>query len=319
MPLSNFIFSFNVVMPVFLVVFVGYLLRRSCLDPKTTSRLNWLVFNCALPLMLFRDIGNSDFATVMDGKLILFAVVSTLVIFFITCLIAPKLVKPEGQGAFIQGVFRGNYAIVGLQIITNILGSAHTDKASLIITFIIPLYNILAVLILTIKSSNNESGKNILGNIRKALINIIRNPLIIGIAAGIPFSILHIRLPLFLESGMNSLAGLTTPLALLAIGASINMSQVRNKFKAAAIAAVIKLIVIPLIFLPIAFLIGLSGEQIVILYVMFAAPTAINSFIMADIMGNDSALAANIVLLTTLGSLFTFTLGIFWLRTTGIV
>jgi len=320
MLLNNFIFSLNVVLPVFLVLLVGYFLRH-IINDSTIGRFNWIVFNCALPLMLFRDISGSDFATVIDIKLILFVIVSTLILFALISLCIPmiKSVKPEEEGAFIQGAFRGNYAIVGLPIIANILGDSQTGKAAMITTFTVPLYNVLSVLILTIKSNDKEKDKKTLSNIYKAVLNIARNPLIIGIAAGVPFSVFHKPLPLFLAEAVNSLAGLGTPLALLSIGASINMGQIRNKFKPAAIAAAIKLIIAPLTFVPIAILIGLNGENLVIVYVLLAVPTAVSSYIMASQMGNDSVLAANIVLISVLGSLVTFTVGIFWLRMIGVI
>ncbi|MDR1560607.1 MAG: AEC family transporter [Clostridiales bacterium] len=317
MLLNNFIFSLNVVAPVFLLLFVGYFLRRDILDARTAGRLNWIVYNCALPLMLFRDIAGSDFTSVLDSGLIIFAIVSTLIIFLITSLLALKLVKPTETGAFIQGACRGNYAIVGLQIIANILGESQTGKAALITTFVIPLYNVLSVFVLTLNSNEKDKSKGLWDNVRAALMNIVKNPLIIGILAGVPFSVFHIRLPGAIASVVNSLAVLATPLALLSIGASINLSQIRNKFKPAAIASALKLIATPLIFVPIALKMGFTGERLVILYVMFATPTALNSYIMADLMGNDSTLAANIVLITILGSLFTFTIGVFWLRMIG--
>ena len=317
MLLNNLIFSFNVVMPVFLVLFVGYFLRGKILDSKTVGRLNWIVFNCALPLMLFRDIAGADFTSVLDLGLILFVVVSTLVIFTVTCLFAPVIVNQEEEGAFIHGVFRGNYAIVGLPIIANILGNSQTGKSAMIITFLVPLYNILAVLILTIKSRNKDTNKGNAG-FKTFLRNIIKNPLIIGVILGLPFSVWSIRLPLFLDGAVNTLANLASPLALLSIGASINLSQIRNRLKPAVIAAALKLIVTPLICVSIALLLGFTGERIVILYVTFAVPTAVNSYIMADMMGNDSVLAANIILLTILGSLFTITIGVFWLRMLGV-
>jgi len=311
-------------MPLFLVMFIGFLLRFKALDAVTAGRVNWLVFNCALPLMLFRDIANSDFSAALDIKLICIAVVSTLIVFLCTFLIAPKIVKPEEEGAFVQGAFRGNYAILGLQLIANIMGDAQTGKAAVITTFIIPVYNVLAILALTLKSIDAGQRLSASESIKKASINIIKNPLILGILAGIPFSFLRagtpqFQLPLFLQSALNSIAGLATPLALLVIGASINTGRIRNKFKPAAIAAVIKLILTPLIFVPIALLTGVTGEQAVILFVLFASPTAVSSYIMAESMGNDGALAANIVLITTLGSLFTFTAGVFLLRRAGVI
>ncbi|MDR1537876.1 MAG: AEC family transporter [Clostridiales bacterium] len=318
MILNDFLFSFNVVAPVFVILFIGFFTgRKGILDPETIRKLNWIVFNLALPMLLFRDIAASDFTTVFDFRLILFSVAGTLAAFAAGWLAASRLVEKSEAGAFTQGCFRGNYALIGIPIIANIMGEAYTGKAALIATFIIPLYNVLAIICLIAGAQAEDVKKG--GQLKQALAGIAKNPLIIGIVLGLPFSFFRLSLPSFLSSSLNSMAAISTPLALLAIGASISLKNAKGKFKSACIASSIKLIAIPALVIPLAAAIGFRGENIAIIYVTFAAPTAVSSYIMADRMRNDGPLAASIVAITMLCSVATFTIGVFMLKSLGLL
>ncbi len=308
MILYNFMLSVNAVVPIFVVIFLGYIIRRRKLsDDRSIGHMNAIAFNFALPMLLFRDLYNSDFHQMFDGRFIAYAVFSTILIFLLLWLFAALFIKDKKSvGAFVQGSFRGNYAIVGLPLVANILGDMDTGKGLLVITFIIPIYNVLSVIVLTVTSGNRDNRMII-----TACKNIIKNPLIIGIAAGLVFSFFQIKLPTVLLTPIGYMGNLATPLALIAIGGSIEPKECRAKAKLAIMATAIKLIVLPLIFLPIGMLVGLNGEDLVVLFVMYAAPTAISSYIMTVNMEGDAKLSLNILLLTTMFSVFTFTLGAF--------
>lgn len=279
--------------------------------------MNRIVFGYALPVMLFRDIAGSNFSEIFDAKLLVYAVVTTLVIFAASWMAAIIFIKDRSSiGVFVQGCTRSNYAIIGLPLIANVLGGANTGKGAVITTFVVPLYNVMSVIVLSIYSGKIEGRGNI---IKESVINIWKNPLIRGILVGLIFSAFKIKLPTFLSASVNNVASLTTPLALLTIGAGINFEKMRARFKPAATAAVIKLVLSPLIFVPLAVLLNMRGEPLVVLYVMYASPAAVASYIMAQSMGGDEYLASNIVLLTTLASVFTFTCGIFLLKQFGLI
>lgn len=316
--LQDFIFSVNSVFPIFIVIGLGYFMRvKGFNDEKTIKKMNGIVFNFAVPLLLFRDIYNSDFSVSVDLKLICYAVLTTLLCFGVLWFFADKLIKDKkAVGAFVQGCYRGNYAIIGMSLVSSIIGSNMSGKSALITTFVIPLYNVLAVIVLTCTAENLEGG----GQIKKAILNICKNPLILGILAGVPFSLLNIKLPRAIISSINYMAQLATPLALIAIGGSINLKALKESFKLSMTATIIKLVIIPSLFLTLAYLIGLkSGEQMIILYVLYASPTAVNSYIMAANMGSDEKLASNIILMTTIFSVFTFTIGVYIFKCIGIL
>jgi len=314
--LENFIFSVNCVLPLFLILAAGFFLRRiEILDHNAVTRMNAVVFNAALPVMLFRDIAGSDFLLYFDLRLIIYGVITTLLIFLILFVFGNAFVKDRKKaGAFVQGSFRGNYAIIGLPIIHNILGEL-SGMAILLIAFIVPLYNVLSIVALSYGGSEKNDGKVVVA----ALKNIIRNPIIIGVLAGIPFSVFQIEFPVILKTSMNYMANLTTPLSLMAIGATLTASNLKFGFRDTLTASSLKLIIMPVMFAFATFAFGFRGEAFVILFVNSAVPTAVSSYIMADIMKCDSRLAANIVIVTTFFSVFTFTFGIYIIKTLGII
>ncbi len=314
--LDNFIFSINVVLPIFIVILLGYVLRvLNVFKVSDIKVFNKIVFTVALPLMLFKDISRSDFSNFFDVKMLTFALVTTFLSFSVAWLVAILIVKRESRGSFIQGCFRGNYAIIGLSLIANILGASNTGKGAIVTTFVIPIYNILSVVALSVYGSKKNQENIFVSSVK----NIIKNPLIIGIVVAFPFTFFSIKLPDFVNMSVNYMSNLATPLALIAIGGSINPSDFLKSAGSSALASLLKLVIIPGVFVPFAVYFGLTGESLVVLFVMYSVPTAVSSFVMADAMGNDAPLAANIVLMTTIFSIFTFTIGIFIFKTLNLI
>jgi len=315
--LSDLIFSFNAVIPIFLVMLLGLVVRRlKIVDASATKQMNSLVFKVALPIMLFKTVYGSDYSQMLDRKFMLFLIISVIAFFFICWLIAVKLIDDDKKkGAFVQGCFRGNYAILGIALSAEVLGFMPSIAITGVI-IIVPLFNILSVIILTIYGEQKVESKNIAITIIKS---IVTNPLIIGIFAGIVLTLLNIEIIPLLNTPLSMVSSLATPFALLVIGASLDFSQVKERLKYTLAASALKLIIMPLIFVPLAILAGISTEGIVVLFVLYAAPTAIASYAMAAHMGTDEHLASNIVLLTSLISILTYTIGVYILRVIGIV
>jgi hypothetical protein len=314
---GNFIFSVNAVFPVFLVIAFGYFLRvRRFLSPETIGQMNNLVFSFALPAMLFRDVYRSDFSAMFDPKLVFWAMGSTIGIFILLWVSAEIFLRKQKPmvGAFVQGAFRGNYAILGLSLVANILGDRNTGMGALLVAFIVPIYNVFSVIILTAKGARDGArwnGKLVLN----ILLSIAKNPLIIGIALGFIANITKLPLPTAVGGGVQYLATLGTPLALVAIGGSIRFSEWKLCLAPAVAAALVKTLVTPLVFVTASVLMGFRGEALVVLFVMYATPTAISSYVMAARMKADTQLASAIILISTMVSVFTFTAGIYILKT----
>lgn len=316
--MSNFLFSVNVTFPIFLVMVLGYVLRRiGMLNDNFVTVANKFNFKVTLPVLLFRDLSNVDIQAVFDVKYVLFCAIATSICFWSVWGLAKIFMKDKTMiGAFTQASFRSSAAVMGLAFIQNIYGAS--TMGSLMIIGAVPLYNIYSVLVLTFEANDPENeGKRDTARIRQAGINILKNPIIIGIVLGLIVALLHNPLPTLVNKTVSTTAQMATPLALIALGAGFEGRKALAKIKPTLWAAFIKLIAQAAIFIPIAELCGFTGEKMVALLVMLAAPATPSCYIMAKNMHNDGTLTASIVVATTLLASLTLTGWIFILKTVG--
>lgn len=309
--LTDLLFIMNVVLPVFLLVFIGIVLRiLSIIDDKFVRITSDFVYKVSLPALVFLKLYDVDLGRTFSMPMMLIIIVGTIVVYYFSRLIAYYLkLKPEDEGVYIQGAFRSNYAIVGLAIILRMFGPEAVAKASFYLIFALPIYNLLAVIVLN--KPHNRGEKLALS---KTMKEIILNPLIVAVIMAIPFSAFSIRLPDAIDTTGNYLAEIALPLALLGIGGSFNINSLKKASGLAFGSASIKNIIAPLFATLAAYYIGITGTDLGIIFIVFACPTAIVSFIMAAGMRGNIRLAGNIIIISTLGSLFTMTLGLFLLR-----
>lgn len=314
--METFLFSLQLVAPVFLIIFLGVFLKRiKIIDDKFSSVSSKLVFNVALPVFIFLKIALFDFRTSFDIKQILVVLICTLISFLIIWAVAKmKKLQPKQKGVFIQGAFRGNFAIIGLAIISNYFGDAVLVKAAILLAVIVPVYNVLALIALI---ANNGSGGRL--EISGLIKEIVKNPLIIGIVAAVPFSIFKLQIPEVITTTGNYLAALTLPLALLGIGGTMDFTKLRKASGNAVVSSFFKIIFFPAVFTFISYEAGYTGEELGMMFILFACPTAIVSFIMASALGGDEKLASNIIVITTLVSVLTIPLGVYLLSYLGLV
>lgn len=309
--MQNLIIVAGLVAPVFLIVALGFFLKKVGLINDNFVRLSSrIVFTVSLPALIFTEISKTDLSAILNLDLIGFAYAGTLVTFFAVWLISiPSVKTATDRTVFIQGSFRGNFAVIGLALIANVYGINSLGKASLLLAFTIPIYNTLSVIALTVPLRKERKM-----NIRSTVFEILRNPLVLAVILSIPFSYFKIRLPFIVNTTIDYLAVLALPLALLGIGGFMDFKEIKKGFTLSVYSTILKLIVFPVIMTYGAYLFGFRGYDLGLLFILFACPTAIASFIMAEAMGSNSKLAANILLMTTLASLFTITLGLFVLK-----
>lgn len=311
--MSNFLFSINATMPIFFVILLGYILKqKKFLTDEFAMVANKYVFSVALPVMLFEEISSANIRDVMDLKFFLYCFLVTLTMFALVWIIAAFSLKDKTMvGAFAQGGARGSAAILGVAFVENICGDI--GMTPLMIVASVPFFNMLSVIILVF-NANNKDNKDY-GKIKNSFVNIIKNPIIIGILIGLVFSLLRIDLPIIANRTLGYISRTATPIALISVGAGFDAKYAIKKIKPALWASFIKLIGLPMVFLPIAFLLGFGGSEIVAILMMLAAPTTVSCYIMAKNMDNDDVLTSNIVVLTTLLSSITLTFWIYVLKT----
>lgn len=315
--MENFIYSMNVTFPIFLVMVIGYLLRQGgMLDENFVTVANRFNFKVTLPFMLFRDISTVDIGAVFDFKYVMFcAVVSTICFWVVWAFTRVFLKDKTMRGAFVQASFRSSAAVMGLAFIDNIYGSS--AMGPLMIVGAVPLYNIYSVIVLTFEENADDSEKKNTGKIKQAGINILKNPIIIGIFLGLTASLLRVDFPVMIDKTIENVAKMATPLALIAMGAGFEGKKALSKIKPTIFASFIKLIAQAAIFIPIAAAMGFRGEKMIAILIMLASPTTPSCYIMAKNMNNDGVLTASIIVTTTLLAAFTLTGWIFILKCLG--
>jgi len=314
--MENFIYSINVTMPIFLVMVIGYILKQiGMLNDNFVTVANKFNFKVTLPFMLFKDIAGVDIKAVFDIKYVLFCAIVSTICFWVVWGTAKLLVRDKTiRGAFVQSSFRGSAAVMGLAFIQNIYGSS--AMGPLMIVSAVPLYNIFSVIVLTFEA-NDSTGIDKKAKIRQAGINICKNPIILSILAGLIVGLLGIQFPTLVNKTVSNVAQMATPLALITIGAGFEGRKALAKIAPTMASSMIKLVLQPLVFLPVAAWMGFSGEKMIL--IMLASPTTPSCYIMAKSMNNDEVLTASVIVTTTLMAAFTLTGWIFLLKTLGYI
>ena len=308
--MSNLIYSINATLPIFLLIILGKVLKTTkIINDEFTKTADRYVFRIALPALLFSDLTENNVGSAFDGKYVLFCFSVTIFSIAVLWGLTEKFMKNEEQkGAFIQGSYRSSAAILGLAFINNMYDSV--GMAPLMIIGCVPLYNIFAVIILTLKGDNG--GKK--PNMKETFINVMKNPILLSILIALPFALLNLHFPSFVNKAIGSVANTATPL-----GASFEGKKALKKMKPTLLASFIKLILLVGLFLPLAVFFGYRNQELMALLVMLGSPTTVSSYIMAKNTGNDGILTSSIIVLTTLLSSLTLTLWIFVLKSFGVL
>ena len=310
--MENIILSFNVIAPLFFLMVIGYAIANytDLADKDLLKKANSLVFKVFLPCMLFKNIYQSNIREQMQGGLCFFAAGSLLLLF----LIVPKVVKKENQqGVVIQGIFRSNYVIFGVAVVENMYGSANTVTAAILSAVLVPMYNFLAVIALSFFGGKRER------DFKKVLVGILKNPLIIASVLGIIASLLGFKLPKAADTTLNDLAKLATPIAFLILGGDFDFSKVRGNLKIAGGVVAVKMVILPLIFIPMVVAMGYRNSDLLAALLAYQTPVAVSSYIMAQQAGADEQLAGQLVVFSSAVSIFTLFVTIFILRQMGLL
>ena len=324
--LENLAYCLNATAPIFLLMLLGLVFRRlGFFSQAFADKLNDFVFKVGLPVMLFKDLVESDFFTVWDGPFVLFCFLATLGSILLTAALSLFCRERPLRGEFIQVGYRSSIALLGAAFLENLYGTA--GAASLVIIGAVPLYNVVAVTVLSL-TSPQQSGLN-RAALKKALKGIVTNPIILGIAAGLVWTLLDIPQPQILQKTVSSLSATATPLGLMALGTSFDLKKALGRWKPAFAATAVKLVLLAAtavkqvllaaLFLPIAVAMGVRDDKLVAALAMLASPTTVSSFVMARSMGHEGTLTASTVMLTTFFSILTLTLWLYLLRTLGLI
>lgn len=307
-------FSFSITGPIFVILALGFFLRRrQFINDAFVETGSKLVFNLTLPALLFISIAKTHFSEAANLAMIGFGLAATFSVYlFLEWLAKAAAVPPRDRGVVVQGGFRSNMAIIGLAYCVNAYGEPGLVVASLYLGLVTILFNVLSVVTLSRSLHTTQGWRGIVRG-------ILTNPLIIGILLALPVSATGLVLPdLILKVG-GYFAQMTLPLALLCTGASLDFHRLREEVTSTAISAGAKLLLVPLVFTGGGLLLGFRGMELGIVLLMAAAPSATVGYVMVRAMGGNSVLAANIIALTTLGSILVTSLAVTVLRGVGLI
>ncbi|MEG0640456.1 MAG: AEC family transporter [Clostridia bacterium] len=312
--MNSFSLAFSVVCPLFLMMALGYFLRLIKLFNEAFLRqLNKLCFSVFLPAILFINVYDSDFSSSFQPRLVVFAIACVLAMFAVLMLLVPRFEKSNlRRGVMVQGIFRSNYILFGLPMAASLFGASKTGTTAVLIAFVIPLFNLLSVIALEIF----HVGKV---NVKRILMGVVTNPLILGAMAAFVFLLTGVRFPRVVEQNVRDIYKIATPLALIILGGSFTFSRLKPNLKHIVVAVSGRLILIPLCFVSLSVAFGFRGVALGALLAMFASPTAVSSFTMAQQLHADDELAGQIVVVGSLCSVITIFLWISLLSSLGLL
>lgn len=292
--MESLLMACGVVVPMAIMVGIGMLLRTVNLaDEPTMKKVDKLIFNVFMPLLSFYNIYKTDFTKLTNVAYIVFGCGLLTLLFIGSMVIVPKFVKPMPTAASLgQAIFRSNYLIFGAAVAESIYGAGNFGMITLLGAVAVPMYNAEAAILL-------EKARNGAASPKKLMLAIAKNPTVIATVAGIAINLLRITIPGLLLDVVQDLAGLTTPLSFLSIGVTLKLGAVGKK-KYLISGVIIRLVLVPMVIIPLAALCGFRGQEMCALMILFAAPTAVSSYPMAVAMDADGNFAAQMIAYTTI-------------------
>lgn len=312
--IENLWICINGIVPIFLLVGLGILLRKwGIADEVFGQKATTVVFRLVLPVMIFQDIASAEFETSFDGKAVGLVAISICIWFLLSFLLTRIVTKENGRrAAFSQGAFRANYAILGFPLTKVIFGQAGLTNGPVILAMSMVLLNIFSVITL-----ETFLGKK--KGIRGTLSGIAKNPIILAAVLGTAFNLSGLRIPTVFDKTISYVADMCVPLSLITVGISMKYAGFKEILPLSVGASLLKTFFLPLVFLPIAYLIGIRGDTLGALFVFWASPSAVAGYAMTRDMGGDYDLYGNIIIFSTLFSFFVIFFGVFLLKNLGIV
>ena len=306
--MNNLMIATNAVIPFIVYLLAGLICKKSGLvKEEFLKQLNSFVFRAFFPFIMFNNLYDVDFSTISKSFFVPFAMVMTIILIILAMIFVPIFEKEDSRkGVIIQAIFRGNTVIYAIPLVESVYGSVGAMKASILVAFVVPLYNIVSVAVL----ERYRGGKV---PFTELLINIFKNPLIMGAIAGILFNLLPVTMPECLRSPIAQLSAMATPLSLIVLGGSLRMASLKKDRVPIILVTVIKLVMVPAVIVSIMKGLHFDPVELFVVFSAFATPVAAASYPMAQSMGGDADLAGEYVVVTTLTSLLTIFLWILYL------
>ncbi|MBQ7562221.1 MAG: AEC family transporter [Synergistaceae bacterium] len=311
---ESFLAALRVVIPMIILMSVGYLMRATNkITRPAMKEFDRIIFLVFMPVLLFKNIYDMDFSQGFALKEIIFAAVCLLVVFIIAYYVPRVFVKDGNKSSVIgQAVGRCNYILYGIAVSEALYGEGNSKMVVMLAVLVIPAINTFSAVILEL----NRSGRTSPG---KLFIAILRNPMIIASLLAFALNLSGVKIPVPIWSAIKSLANSTTTVSFISLGVGLEMLESKSDRMPLLLGIILRMLIVPLIFMPISILAGFRNESLCAMMIIFASPSAVASYPMAIAMGADGKLAGQLVCITTLLSVLTIFLWTFILRTLGLM
>ncbi len=313
--LESFMVAFNAVMPLMILLGIGFAaVKLKLTDREFMNKLNALNFKLFFPFMMFNNVYSAKPENMPSLKLMLSGAGSVILLVVLLVILVPKFVKENPRrGVIIQGIFRSNFLIYGIPLTASVFGQERASVCGMMILIMVTVFNVSAVAVLELFREGGEI------RLKPLLLGIVKNPLLQGCVIGLLFYLFRIKLPPFIATPVSSLASLATTLALVVLGANLRFEELKKNSRTITAVLAIRLILLPLITVPLGYLIGLRGVELFLILMIFGTPVATSSYPMAQNMGGDGQLAGQLVFVSTVVSLGTIFLFIFAMSNLGLL
>ncbi|MCR4922950.1 MAG: AEC family transporter [Lachnospiraceae bacterium] len=307
--MENLLVATNAVIPFMVYILLGAVSKKIGLVRESfLKELNGVVFKVFFPFIMFNNLYDVDFGKLSGAGYVGFAVPATLILIFLTLLLVPLFEKDRRRiGVIAQAIFRSNSVLYAIPLAQSVFGAEGATMASILVAFLVPIYNISSVAIL----EYYRGGKASYG---KLFTNILKNPLIIGAITGVIFNLLPVNMPECLAHPISELCSMATPLSLFVLGGSLHIHDMKKNILPLVTGTAMKLLLVPALLSFIMTRVGFRGQEFFVVFCMFATPVAAASYPMAQSMDADADLAGEYVVVTTLLSIITIFCWILFLK-----
>ena len=313
--LNSFLVAFNPVAPLLFLLGIGFAaVRLKLTDRALMERVNTLNFRLFFPFLMFNNVYNARSENLPSVRLIVTGAVSVIILIILLVITVPRIVKENPRrGVIIQGIFRSNFIIYGIPLTASVFGTEKASICGIMVLIMVSLFNLSSVIVL---ETFREGGRV---RLKSLLLGILKNPLLQGCLVGLAFFLFRIRLPQFISAPVSQLANLATTLALVSLGANLRFDDLKKNLRPVSIVLLVRLVCLPLVMVPFAWLIGLRGVELFQILMIFGTPVATASYPMAENMGGDGVLAGQLVFVSPAASLLTLFIFIFTMSRLGLL
>ena len=298
--MNSFVTAINVVLPLLLLVLVGYFLKtRNFFSDVTLKQMNKLVFTLLIPCSLFKSIVTSSIEDALKPEYVLFCLVGVGVMVLIGLLFGRTFCERQDQkGVMAQAIFRGNTVLFGIPVVSMLYPNESIVLTTSMIALVVPIINICAVVILQLHAGMKT-------DIKSLLISVLKNPMVVATLSGFAIKLVGIELPTAVMKTISEIGGSANTVGLIVLGASFELPAISQNLKKLVLITSMRMIICPLVMMSIAVMLGYRGIELATVMVIFGAPTAVSSFATAVQMKGDGVLASQAVMSTTAVSAIT--------------